>query len=67
MNERLKHMTMEEKVEAYFESYRRIPDGNDPVFVAFEKVGLEDLPYADEDWPEAPQDDSSELVKGDGP
>jgi hypothetical protein len=53
-----KPQTMEEKIEAYFEGYRRIPDGDDPDFVAFEKLWLEDSPCADEDWPEAPEDGS---------
>jgi len=51
-----KHMTMEEKIEAYFEGYRRIPDGDDPDFIAMEKIGLEDLSCAGEEWPEAPKD-----------
>jgi hypothetical protein len=53
-----KPKTTEEKVEAYFEGYRRIPDGDDPDFIAMESVGLKDLPYQDEEWPEAPRDDS---------
>ncbi len=52
-----KRMTKEEKVEAYFAGYRRIPDGDDPDFIAMEAAYLEDSPYADEDWPEAPEDD----------
>jgi hypothetical protein len=47
---------MAEKVEAYFEGYRRIPDGDDPDFIAMEEVGLSDL-ATDEDWPEAPNED----------
>jgi hypothetical protein len=58
---------MEEKIEAYFEGYRRIPDGHDPDFISMERVGLEDLPYADEDWPEAPEDDISDVVKDERP
>jgi hypothetical protein len=54
----LKRLTMEEKIEAYFEGYRRIPDGDDPDFIALEKAWLDDAPYADEDWPEAPEDDN---------
>lgn len=54
----LKRKTMQEKIDAYFEGYRRIPDGDDPDFIALEKASLEDSPYADEDWPEAPEDDS---------
>jgi hypothetical protein len=42
---------------AYFEGHRRIPDGDDPDFIAMEKVGLEDAPWADEEWPEAPDDE----------
>lgn len=56
----LKRKTMQEKVEAYFEGYRRIPDGDDPDFIAAEKVGLADFPYADEEWPEAPEDRNSD-------
>jgi predicted transcriptional regulator len=52
----LKRKTMQEKIDAYFEGYRRIPDGNDPDFIAMEKAGLEDAPWADEEWPEAPND-----------
>ena len=48
--------TMAEKVEAYFEGYRRIPDGDDPDFIAMEEVGLKDQ-ATDEDWPEAPNED----------
>jgi hypothetical protein len=59
-------MTMEEKIDAYFEGYRRIPDGDDPDFIAMEKAGLEDAPWADEEWPEAPADDGSDVV-GEGP
>jgi predicted transcriptional regulator len=29
--------------DAYFEGYRRIPDGNDPDFIAIERFGIEDL------------------------
>ncbi len=29
--------------EAYFDGYRRIPDGSDPDFIAIEQVGIEDL------------------------
>ena len=53
---------MQEKIDAYFEGYRRIPDGDDPDFIAMEKVGLEDSPHAGEDWPEAPADDGSAVV-----
>ena len=49
---------MQEKIDTYFEGYRRIPDGDDPDFIAMEKVGFEDSPYAGEDWPEAPEDES---------
>ena len=54
-----KPKTTEEKVEAYFEGYRKTPDGDDPDFLAMESAGLEDLPYKDEEWPEAPEDDSA--------
>lgn len=47
---------MQEKIDAYFDGYRRIPDGDDPDFIAMEKAGLEDAPWADEEWPEAPDD-----------
>lgn len=50
---------MQEKIDACFEGYRRIPDGDDPDFIAMEKVGLEDARWADEEWPEAPRDDTS--------
>ncbi len=53
----LKRKTMQEKIEAYFDGYRRIPDGDDPDFIAAEEIGLKDLPYAGEEWPEAPEDD----------
>lgn len=55
----LKRKTMEEKIEAYFDGYRRIPDGDDPDFMAMEEIALKDLSYADEEWPEAPEDDAS--------
>lgn len=32
--------------EAYFDGYRRIPDGNDPDFIAIERVGIEQLKKA---------------------
>jgi predicted transcriptional regulator len=51
----LKRKTMQEKVDAYFEGYRRIPDGSDPDFSAMEKIGIEDA-ASDEEWPEAPDD-----------
>lgn len=35
--------------EAYFDGYRRIPDGNDPDFAAIERVGIADLKKADLD------------------
>lgn len=39
--------TDEEALErAYFDGYRRIPDGDDPDFIAIEKVGIEDLKKA---------------------
>jgi predicted transcriptional regulator len=42
--------TDEQALEAaYFEGYRRIPDGDDPDFVAIEKVGIEDLRKANLD------------------
>jgi hypothetical protein len=48
---------MQEKVEAYFDGYRRIPDSeDDPEYKAMEKAWLEDAPWADEEWPEAPAD-----------
>ena len=51
----LKRKTMQEKIDAYFEGYRRIPDGDDPDFLAMEKIGIEDA-ASDEEWPEAPND-----------
>ena len=51
----LKRKTMQEKIDAYFDGYRRIPDGDDPDFLAMEKIGVEDL-ASDEEWPEAPTD-----------
>lgn len=59
-------MTMEEKIEAYFEGYRRFPDGDDPDFIAMEKIALEDL-ATDEEWPEAPEDDGSDVARGESP
>ncbi len=32
--------------DAYFDGYRRIPDGDDPDFVAIERVGIEQLKKA---------------------
>lgn len=32
--------------ERYFEGYRRIPDGEDPDFIAFERAAIEDLKKA---------------------
>lgn len=32
--------------EAYFDGYRRIPDGDDPDFIAIERVGIEELKKA---------------------
>lgn len=29
--------------QAYFEGYRRIPDGDDPDFIAIERAGIESL------------------------
>lgn len=52
----LKRKTMQEKIDAYFEGYRRIPDGDDPDFIAMEKAWLDDAAWADEEWPEAPND-----------
>ena len=53
----LKRKTMQEKIDAYFDGYRRIPDSDkDPEFIAMEKAWLEDAPWADEEWPEAPAD-----------
>jgi metal-responsive CopG/Arc/MetJ family transcriptional regulator len=49
----LKRKTMQEKVEAYFEGYRRVPDGEDAASIALEKAWLEDASWEDEDWPEA--------------
>jgi hypothetical protein len=46
---------MQEKIDAYFDGYRRIPDGDDPDFLAMEKIGIEDM-ASDEEWPEAPDD-----------
>ncbi|HKY51167.1 MAG TPA: hypothetical protein VJP45_07910 [Candidatus Limnocylindria bacterium] len=47
---------MQEKIDAYFEGYRRFPDGDDEDFIALEKAWLEDAPWKDEEWPEAPSD-----------
>lgn len=33
-------------LRAYFEGYRRIPDGDDPDFIAIEKAGIESLKRA---------------------
>jgi predicted transcriptional regulator len=55
----LKRKTMQEKIDAYFDGYRRIPDGDDPDFIAMEKAWLEDASSDDEDWPEAPSDAES--------
>lgn len=35
--------------ERYFEGYRRIPDGDDPDFIAIEKVAIEDMKKANLD------------------
>ncbi len=35
--------------EAYFDGYRRIPDGTDPDFIAIERAGIEDLKKANLD------------------
>ena len=32
--------------EQYFEGYRRIPDGDDPDFIAFEKAAIQDMKKA---------------------
>lgn len=42
--------------EQYFDGYRRIPDGEDPDFIAWEKAAIEDMAKrGDEDeWPEPP-------------
>lgn len=32
--------------EVYFDGYRRIPDGDDPDFIAIERVGIEQLKKA---------------------
>ena len=55
----LKRKTMQEKIDAYFDGYRRIPDGDDPDFIAMEKAWLEDAASDDADWPEAPDDAES--------
>ena len=52
----LNRKTLQQKIDAYFDGYRRIPDGDDPDFLAMEKIGIEDAPWADEEWPEAPDD-----------
>ena len=57
MTKDLKRMTTEEKIEAYFEGYRRIPD-DDEDFKAMEEASLNDL-ASDEEWPEAPADDDT--------
>jgi hypothetical protein len=46
---------MAEKIEAYFEGYRRIP-ADDPESRALEGAWLKDLDSADENWPEAPDE-----------
>jgi hypothetical protein len=46
---------MQQKIDAYFDGYRRLPDGDDPDFVAMEKIGIADA-ASDEEWPEAPND-----------
>jgi len=48
--------TMDQKIEEYFDGYRRIPDGDDPDFIAIEEIGLKDLATGEE-WPEAPDDE----------
>lgn len=42
--------------EQYFDGYRRIPDGDDPDFIAWEKAAIEDMAKrGDEDeWPDPP-------------
>lgn len=35
--------------EQYFDGYRRIPDGDDPDFIAIEKIGIESLKKANLD------------------
>lgn len=55
-SDHLKRKTLQEKIDAYFEGYRRIPDGDNPDFIAMEKAWLEDAPWAAEEWPEAPAD-----------
>lgn len=35
--------------EAYFEAYRRFPDGDDPDFIAIERVAIEDMRKANLD------------------
>ena len=57
MSDHEERKTMQEKIDAYFDGYLRIPDGDDPDFIAMEKVGLEDAPWAAEEWPEAPRDE----------
>ncbi len=47
--------TMDQKIAEYFDGYRRIPDGDDPDFIAMEDIGLKDV-ATDEEWPEAPGD-----------
>src|SRR6266571_3838891 len=56
-----KQKTMDQKIEAYFDGYRRSPDGDDPDFIAMEDIGLKDM-ATDEEWPEAPDDNSSRGV-----
>jgi len=51
----LKRKTMQEKIDAYFAGYQRIPDGDDPDFIAMEKISIADA-ASDEEWPEAPND-----------
>jgi hypothetical protein len=57
---------MQEKIDAYFEGYRRIPDDDDPDFIAMQKARLEDAPGADEEWPEAPGDEPPDASASDG-
>lgn len=49
-SEYLKRRSKEEMIEAYYEAYRRIPEGDDQAVIDAEQAALEDFPYADEDW-----------------
>ena len=49
VGEYIKKRDEKELEKAYFDGYRRIPDGNDPDFIAIEKIGIESLRKANLD------------------